>query len=124
MACDPFWRKVNILRVVDGDTLIVEIDLGFRTHKQDSIRLIGVDTPELRSRDAAERERAQAAKTYVTEWWSEHARHASLTDPFPFEMRSEKDDSFGRWLGQLQCRQGHCLNFDLLDTGHATVYGG
>ena len=44
--------KVNVLRVVDGDTVYVDIDLGFSTWlKKQRIRLYGIDTPESRTRD-------------------------------------------------------------------------
>ena len=48
--------KVEVLRVVDGDTVDVDIDLGFSTWlKKQRIRLYGIDTPESRTRDLDEK---------------------------------------------------------------------
>ena len=58
--------KINVLRVVDGDTVDVNIDLGFGTwiHKE-RIRLKGIDTPESRTRDPEEKKAGLYAKGVV-----------------------------------------------------------
>jgi endonuclease YncB( thermonuclease family) len=56
----------TIVRVVDGDTVDVDIDLGFDTWRRgERIRLYGVDTPECRSRDAVEKKAGLLAKGFV-----------------------------------------------------------
>ena len=58
--------RVNILRVVDGDTVDVDIDLGFGVwmHKE-RVRLYGIDTPESRTRDLEEKKYGKAAKAFL-----------------------------------------------------------
>ena len=48
------FRVIEINRVVDGDTIDVTIDLGFDLYKKERVRVIGVDTPEKRTRDLEE----------------------------------------------------------------------
>ncbi len=52
----------NVLKVVDGDTVDVEIDLGFDLTKKERVRLGGIDTPESRTRDLEEKELGRRAK--------------------------------------------------------------
>ena len=58
--------KAKILRVVDGDTVDVDIDLGFGVwmHKE-RVRMMGIDTPESRTRDLVEKQFGLASKEYV-----------------------------------------------------------
>ena len=55
--------RVNIVKVVDGDTVDVDIDLGFGIWmKNERVRLFGIDTPESRTRDLEEKKYGLAAK--------------------------------------------------------------
>ena len=57
--------KVEVLRVVDGDTVDVDIDLGFSTWlKKQRIRLYGIDTPETRTRDLDEKKYGKMVLTF------------------------------------------------------------
>lgn len=53
--------------VVDGDTIDVELDFGFRLRQEMRLRLAGIDTPEMNSEDEEDRERAYRAKKFVEE---------------------------------------------------------
>ena len=53
--------KAKLLRVVDGDTVDAEIDLGFKIFIKDRIRLMGIDTPESRTRNLQEKSWGKAA---------------------------------------------------------------
>ena len=57
--------NAKCLKVVDGDTIDAQIDLGFDTHKTIRIRLVGINAPESRTRDLEEKERGLAAKARV-----------------------------------------------------------
>ena len=120
---DAYWRRFRLLRIVDGDTIHATVDLGFRCTTEQAIRLLGIDTPELHGHGAEEAAKAQAAKEFVEDWAREH-RHVSpgWMVPWPYLLRSEKGDSFGRWLGVVECAEGHVLNDDLLAAGHAVPY--
>jgi endonuclease YncB( thermonuclease family) len=90
--------------------------------------IVGVDTPELRSRDATERQRAQEAKAYTESWLAQHAAYNTRTKTWAgaeqsyFVIRTEKDDAFGRYLADVRDQAGNSLGKDLLDTGHAVVW--
>ena len=64
----------KLVRVVDGDTVDAMIDCGFSTFKKERIRLYGIDTPECRTRDKAEKKRGLAAKC------TDHATRARRYD--------------------------------------------
>ena len=59
--------NAKVMRVVDGDTLDLEIDLGFNIKINERVRLFGIDTPETRTRDLEEKKRGLEAKEYVRE---------------------------------------------------------
>ena len=55
--------RVNIVKVIDGDTVDVDIDLGFGIWMKDErVRMMGIDTPESRTRDKVEKKFGLAAK--------------------------------------------------------------
>ena len=56
------YYKAEILRIVDGDTVDVRIDLGFNMWHKCRVRLMGINAPESRTRDLEEKERGLAAK--------------------------------------------------------------
>ena len=59
--------KVNILKVVDGDTVDVDIDLGFGCWlRNERVRIVGIDTPESRTSDRIEKVFGEAAKQRLT----------------------------------------------------------
>ena len=85
--------SAKCLRVVDGDTLDAQVDLGFDTFKKIRIRLVGINTPESRTRDLEEKERGLAAKARVKELLSENKNK--------FVLHSQGVGKFGRCLGEI-----------------------
>ena len=84
-------KKVN--NVVDGDTIDVEIDLGFDISFSSRVRLAGIDTPESRTKDLAEKKLGLEAKDYVK---------SKIKDAKEVVIKTEKMDSsekYGRILG-------------------------
>ena len=67
----PFTYKAEVTRVVDGDTIDVELDLGFSILMRARVRLLGIDTPESRTRDLEEKKFGLAAKDYLKHWIEE-----------------------------------------------------
>ena len=58
--------KVSIVKVVDGDTVDVDIDLGFgMSYKKQRVRMLGIDTPESRTRDLVEKKFGKASKKHL-----------------------------------------------------------
>ncbi len=121
-----YYYRVRVERIIDGDTIQCVIDQGLRMYRGERLRLLSVNTPELRARDPAERLAASAAKNYTAAWVADHATHASAetgtTADWPLIVRTVKADSFGRWLGDVTCGGSHSLNADLLSSGHATPF--
>ena len=86
-------KKVN--NVVDGDTIDVEIDLGFDISFSSRVRLAGIDTPESRTTNKAEKVLGLEAKEYVK---------SKIKDAKDVVIKTEKVDSsekYGRILGWL-----------------------
>ena len=87
--------KCKILRVIDGDTADVDIDLGFGVWlRKQRIRFAGIDTPESRTRDLVEKKYGIAAKAYV---------QAYLPDGSDQTLVTVKDakGKYGRILGKF-----------------------
>jgi len=94
-----FEYRAQCLNVVDGDTVDLLVDLGFHDYRKERFRVLGVDTPELRAKEAAVRERAQAARAQVIEWLKPAVANLAV---WPLRIRTERDpDSFGRYLAAV-----------------------
>tara|TARA_Y100001951_G_C11203833_1_gene218719 strand:- start:42 stop:377 length:336 start_codon:yes stop_codon:yes gene_type:complete len=105
--------KAKVKRVVDGDTLDVEIDLGFHLTLSERIRLIGVDTPETRTSDPVEKANGLKSKEFVTGF----CRDGNVV------LQVHGFGKFGRPLADLYV-DGVCLNERLVDLGYAAPYFG
>ncbi len=104
-----------VLRVVDGDTIDVDIDLGFDVWlKKQRIRFYGVNTPETRTRDKEEKARGLVAKEYVI-------KHCPVGSRI--RLRSHDRGKFGRILGEIVVGDT-TLNKMLVEDGHAEEYFG
>ncbi len=114
----------SALRVLDGDTADLLLDLGFGMRlsqtpdKRNRFRLHGVDTPE--TNRAETRGAGLAAKAYTTVWLND----AALLHPeWPLVVEVLGFDNFGRVLCTIwRKRDGRCLNTDLIEAGHAAAY--
>jgi len=87
------------LRVVDGDTVDLEVDLGFGMRSIQRFRLMGIDTPELRGGTPESKEKAKEAKARVEQLLI-HEVNPQWGD-FPILVHTEKADSFGRYLANV-----------------------
>lgn len=118
--------KVKIVKVVDGDTVDVDIDLGFDVWlKKQRVRLYGIDTPESRTRDLEEKKYGKAASAYLTE---------KLNSGTPV-LRSYGSGKFGRILGEfwiIENSDNHMpgmevktnINQMMIEEHHAVAYHG
>ena len=107
------YRVKSVDRIVDGDTIDVSIDLGFDLTKKERVRVAGVDTPEIRTRNDRAKMLGYDATAFAESWFS-----AATTDLI---VRTEKDGKFGRMLGWFY-RGEECYNHRLVDEGYAWVY--
>ena len=114
-----FCYNAKVVRVVDGDTLDLMVDLGFSIHHKIRVRLNGVNTPESRTRDLAEKALGLKAKDYVVDWLDGHPE-------IVLETSKDKAGKFGRILATIWSdgEMTACLNKDLIDSGNAVEYFG
>ena len=111
---------VIINRVIDGDSLNVDIDLGFNLVLSNrSLRLIGIDTPELRTRDLEEKKYGLLAKEHVTNWCSSNKELFLI-----IKHHTEDMDKFGRILGDLFDKENNSLVQNIIDNHHGVAYFG
>ena len=97
--------RCKVTRVVDGDTVDVDIELGFGVwlHKE-RVRIYGIDTPESRTRDLEEKKYGLAAKEFVKTFVKGNNGLAPLLRGNNITLRTEKYDAkgkFGRILGDI-----------------------
>ncbi len=113
------YRVKSINRIVDGDTIDVTIDLGFSININQRIRVAGIDSPEKRTRDAAEK----ALGVDATEWMTKHLEDASdLIIKTAVEGSMGK---YGRVLGWLFVGNSEVsLNEKMIAEGFAWRYDG
>ena len=108
--------QCTIVRVVDGDTVDVDIDLGFDTWRRgERIRLYGIDTPECRTRDAEEKAAGLLAKDFV-----EDALHVGGI----YRLQTKEKGKFGRYLGTIYLTDDTSINAALVTEHLAVPYHG
>ena len=113
--------KCKLVRVVDGDTIDVDVDLGFGVWMQKQrIRMYGIDTPESRTSDDVEKVYGNAAKDFLVQW----------TNSGDLTLKTFKDGKgkYGRILGEIwygdETGNDHNINQLLIDNHHAVRYHG
>jgi micrococcal nuclease len=113
-APDSFVYQATLDRVVDGDTFDCILDLGFdvKLHKQ-RVRLHGIDTPESRTRDLAEKKLGLAAKERLKQLCKGS-----------FKVKSLGKGKYGRILGIPYTEEGEDICQMLIKEGHAVEYHG
>ena len=85
--------RINVVKIIDGDTVDVDIDLGFGVWlKKQRVRLYGIDTPESRTRDLVEKRFGNMAKDYLK---------GRLSSGAILGTRLDKKGKFGRILGEF-----------------------
>ena len=109
------YHVKKICRIIDGDTIDVDIDLGFSLTKKERIRFSGIDTPETRTKDYEEKKLGVDAKEYLA---------MSLDACDNLVVKTEKDGKYGRMLGWLFDDDNRSINRDMVDLGYAWTYGG
>jgi micrococcal nuclease len=113
--------RCTVVKIIDGDTVDVDIDLGFGVWlKKERIRLHGIDTPESRTRDLEEKKYGLAAKEFLT---------GMLNDKSGVVLKTHKDaeGKFGRILGELWRTTDFAdksINEYMIEKHHAVRYMG
>ena len=115
--------KISVLKVVDGDTIDAELDLGFDIKVKKRIRFMGINAPESRTKDLEEKARGLAAKDRVK---------ALLEGCKNIQLQSHGVGKYGRCLGELfidivdgqEKLTLESVNKLLIIEGHALEYHG
>lgn len=116
MSLTPYVYLVRPVRVIDGDTLELEIDAGFGWKHKEIVRLYGVNTPEIFGQKA--QPEGQEAKAFVVDWLAEQPQAHFTLHSVKYNAR----DKYGRCLGELYNARGESLNQALLDNGLAVAF--
>jgi len=110
-----FEYKCVITKIIDGDTVDVDCDLGFDCWlRKQRIRLYGIDTPESRTRDKQEKRYGLAAKRFVMDF---------IPVGSSAILKTKEKGKYGRYLGDLKVGS-KWLCKALLDNHHAVKYFG
>ena len=113
--------RCKVVHIVDGDTVDVDIDLGFGVWmKKQRIRLYGIDTPESRTRDLEEKKYGLAAKEFLSGMLDDEAGIILKT-------YKDKEGKFGRILGELWRNTDFAdqsINEYMIEKYHAVRYFG
>ena len=112
---------VTVIKVVDGDTVDVDIDLGFGvTLKDERVRIMGIDTPESRTSDKVEDLFGEAAKARLKELMYGGAKLITTEDKHGEDMKGK----FGRILGDFKMPDGRKVTDIMIEEGHCVPYFG
>ncbi len=118
-----YTYNIQVVKVIDGDTIDANIDLGFDISVKKRIRFMGINTPESRTRDLEEKAKGLAAKDRVCQLLDGCNR---------IQLTSHGVGKFGRCLGELhldtvdgkEVLTMESLNQLLIKEGHAVEYHG
>ena len=117
------FRVTEIVKVVDGDTIDVIIDLGFDLYKKERVRVAGVDTPEKRTRNLEEKELGIDATNWLT-----GQLDSAIDGEDDLVIRTEIDGGFGKYgrlLGWLYIGEDtESINERMIREGYAWEYDG
>lgn len=91
MKQNLYYYKAMCERVIDGDTIVAKIKIGFELTTKQQLRILGIDTAELNSSNEEERELANKAKEFVKE----------QIEGKEIFVKTHKTDSFGRYLADV-----------------------
>ena len=111
---EPYvYRLKAVAKVVDGDTVDLDLDLGFSITLRQRVRLYGIDAPELRSKDPIEKAKGQESQAFVTQWFER---------PGAVLVRTAKEEKYGRMLADCYREGSPSLCTELLERGLARPY--
>jgi len=107
--------KATIIDIYDADTMTLEIDLGFNIKITEKVRLYGIDTPELRTKNKQEKKLGYEARDYL--------RNLLLDKDVTIQTIKDKKGKFGRYLVVVYYEDDN-INNHLIDLGYAKEYFG
>ena len=110
-----YHYKAKVVRIVDGDTVELQVDLGFYVTYKHAFRLADINAPEIRTKDQEEKKEGMAAK---------EALEKLLPVGSEVSITTEKTGKYGRWLAHLYVDAGEpkvrvYVNEEMVKLGHA-----
>ena len=117
----PFEYHAKVNKIIDGDTINVDLDLGFNVVlSNQSVRLLGIDTPESRTSDKTEKVFGTLSKNKVKEFIDKCECQIILQT-----VLSDSEEKFGRLLGKIiNPKDNTVLNDWLIINHYAVAYNG
>jgi micrococcal nuclease len=111
ISSQTFTYRAFVTTVIDGDTIVADVDLGFGVCMRDQrFRLLGINAPELRGPSkAAGQAASQVLKALIEDKW--------------IILKTHKDskEKWGRWLAEAWLNDD-CINERMINEGHAVRY--
>ena len=101
--------QADVIRVIDGDTLLLDIDLGMRIHVTQIVRLLGVNAPEM---TGEQRPAGIAAREWVS---------GQVDSTVRIKTHLDRNDKYGRLLVEVFLADGTVLNQAIIAAGHGVV---
>lgn len=122
----PFEYNAKVVEVVDGDTIVIDIDLGFDIKlTNQKVRLLGVDTPESRTSDKIEKVFGLASKDFVKKFVKECEDTVIIRTHLSDDVDGNGREKFGRLLGEIvNPKTRKILNEELISKNYAVKYLG
>ena len=111
LMIEDYVRNARLVRVVDGDTCILDIDLGFRIWMTVKVRVLGINCPECKGLTKGA---GDTAARFTSQWFFERPE-------FQVKTYLDKLDSFGRVLAEIRC-EDESLAEQQIASGNAVAY--
>lgn len=108
-----YHYKCKVLRVIDGDSIEVDVDLGFSTWKKVTLRLSDIDAAEVRTKDLEEKQIGLEATEFLKNKLFENNPEGFIY------IQSNSVDAFGRSLARVFTENGDNVNLILFESGFA-----
>lgn len=106
--------KGKILEVLDGDTIEILFDLGFKIFFKEKVRLYGINTPEIHTKDLQEKKQGFRVKRFLEKL----LKNAEIV------IKVYKQEKYGRYLADIILNNGQIVNALLIEKGMAKEYFG
>jgi len=122
----PYEYNATVTSIVDGDTVVVDIDLGFNIKFQNQkVRLMGIDTPESRTSDKIEKQFGLLSRNYVKKFVDSCDKQVIVRTHISKDVDDDSREKFGRLLGEIiNPNTKAVLNDDLILKNYAVKYLG
>jgi micrococcal nuclease len=101
MTDQVYYYQAKVIKVIDGDTVEVEIDLGFGISKKFKARLWGINTPEIsKSRSKEEKAKGLESKARLEQWLKDNSTDNKILIK-SHDGKQLKQEKYGRWLIEI-----------------------